>query len=300
MKSDVGYSIVNTAADAENRQEKQERDVCANIVGMSDIEEFKHFCSENRISMTQQLELAGKVLGQCYNIQFARQLLLHAKEVKQMLEEGRSLLAEEKVPRHDVMATPATQGRTSGPEPGVRRPIERFSLTPFGAGKDADAWGVMLEGMSVLGHLQAGDIEDYKCFFGVKRRKGRDPGLARPLMFYSDKKVLAFWIAMMYGTLRYDVPYDVVTRGRRVRKGSYRCEPLITTSGGRGVDSFGRTRDPYWQVVQNGICVNKLQQRGNVLAKHSFTTALNPPLTLTPAAEIISLLMPLGCELEKN
>ena len=158
----------------------------------------------------------------------------------------------------------------------------------------------MLEGMSELGHLQAGDIEDYKCFFGVKRRKGRDPGLARPLMFYSDKKVLAFWIAMMYGTLQYDVPYDVVTRGRRVRKGSYRCEPLITTSGGRGVDSFGRTRDPYWQVVQNGICVNKLQQRGNVLAKHSFTTALNPPLTLTPAAEIIALLMPLGCELEKN
>lgn len=272
--------------------------IVAKMVEMETLDQFHNLCQANRLGQMRQLRLINDHALDCYSPQFCEQLLDHRDTILRNLSRLR-IEGLASAPRHDLM--PPSAAGTSGATPAPQAPTEirSFCLTPAGDRLSNDQWDTMLRGMVALGHLPPDAVEGYKILLGLTRRGRSYRPLQAPVPFLTSKKTLAFWVAMMYGTHSYTVDRPMRYDKGVLPSGVYRCEPLIVVPGGRGPDAEGRTRDPYWQLLQQGVSLPASRRSASpsnpMTDLHSFTTALRPPLDYPTAIPILALLRPIGC-----
>lgn len=156
-------------------------------------------------------------------------------------------------------------------------------------------WDNFVNGIVTLGFIEPGEATGLKNLLGATRQTGRYKPLKEPVRFLSSKKMLAFLVSMMYGTLKYHLPCDVRVKNQMIHKGYYICKPLIVTPSGTGPDEQLRTRDAYWLTLQRSVVLPSASRQQGGGSKHGFATSRKGDVPPEQAAPLIALLLPMGC-----
>ena len=281
----------------ENEQEVllPNTDAVAAFKEIGSIEAFAAHCNRMGYSLEEQWVLIDRYGTQTSSITFGKALADYKEELGETIYRLSGKKMSRNIHPDDVTPTPAESGVTTAAPPGAEKGLPAFCLTRHGASLDNEVWDNFLKALMELGHIEPPAIAGFKSLLGIARHTGRYKPLREPVPFASSKKALAFLVSMMYGTLRYTLPYDVTVGKQTVRKGEYTCKPLIVTPSGTGPDMQGRTRDAYWLTVQQSVAVGRAARKGDGGSKHGFATARKGDLSPEVAAPLIALLIPMGC-----
>lgn len=282
-------------------REKRERadalgtDPVEAISRMLSVKEFIEYCHCNNINMREQWHLIDEHGTDNNLLSFGKEMAKYKAELGETIFELSGVRMMSRVHRDDISPTPA--GNTSAPssEAFAGGDLPAYCLTPHGASIDSQLWDNLLNGIVELGCIEPKGVAEFRNLLGITRQSGRYKPLKEPVKFLSSKKMLAFLVSMMYGTMKYRLPCSVRVKNKVVPKGSYICQPLIVTPSGTGPDEQQHTRDAYWATVQQSVALMSPTGRKRAGSKHGFATSRKGDVPPEKAAPLLALLLPMGC-----
>ena len=257
--------------------------------------DFAAFCRRMGYSLKEQWQLIDQYGTLTCSLSFGEELAQYKEKLSDTIFRLSGKKMGTSIHQDNIISSSPVTKEVTTSNATVETELPTFCLTQYAASFDNNVWDKLMNGMMTLGLIEPTAIAGFKTLLGIARHTGRYKPLKEKVPFNSSKKTLAFLIAMMYGTLRYTLPYDVKVGTQMIRKGEYACTPLIVTPSGSGPDPQGRTRDAYWQTVWKSVAVGRSSQRQDGGSTHGFATSRKSDLSPEVAAPIIALLLPLGC-----
>ena len=290
-----GHNKQPTNREKEEEPDSSDTDPVMAIRRMTSMESFVEFCHRNGINLIEQWFLIDEHGAESDLLAFGKKLAAYKVELGDTIFKLSGVRMRSRIHQDDIMPTPADSGATVSATAPADADLPSYCLTPHGASYDNSVWDNFVSGIVTLGFIEPGEATGLKNLLGATRQTGRYKPLKEPVRFLSSKKMLAFLVSMMYGTLKYHLPCDVRVKNQMIHKGYYICKPLIVTPSGTGPDEQLRTRDAYWLTLQRSVVLPSASRQQGGGSKHGFATSRKGDVPPEQAAPLIALLLPMGC-----
>lgn len=302
---------------------KQERlELLQRLGRLDSVDAFKTYCTENQINIIEQKSLVIEMADFCCRFDYYRDLLTYAKELDELEKLRESLLPQPTgpatVPSSDLQSAPLNFGPQTPLSAPPRTlelaseasPVQPFWLSSVGVKLLSDVWHTFVMRLALVGFIDKDQVGDMELLLGISHR---GEVLTHPIRFHGFKNHAAFLFAMLYGTLRYDMPRSLTVPASilqrmecplhdlRFEAGTYVCPNLILVPRGRGLNDDGTTRDAYWDIVARALLYDR-PGRPTTDPSHSYSNALTTCRSLDPSkvAPLLVALQPLGLERDKS